>query len=802
MTPQPEPTEQVVPAAIAAAVDRMTDGFVLIDRSWRYLFVNQRAAALLDRSAESLLGQNVWAEFPGAEEHEIGISCHRVMASGNAERMEGYFEKTKQWLDCRIFPTDDGIGIRFDNVDSRKMSERWAEGQRRVLERLASGAPLVDVLTEIIVALEQQCPGSMGSVQLSDPDNRHLRFAAGPHIDHEISRVLAAGIPIAPLGGGTCGSAAYTGRMQYTQNVYTDPRWEPFREIARRFGLHSCWSAPIFDSSQRLVGTIALYSSTSCNLGAYERGIVEDACHLVAVAVARTRADEELRERERELAAIAAHTPDVVVRVDREHRFTYVNDVLEHLSGLAARAYLGKRRQELPVDHSIDEAWDASLRQLFERGDPTEATFDVDTLMGRRRFDARLVPELDEEGVVTSAVIVMRDMTRQRQLEERLRQSQKLEAIGRLAGGVAHDFNNILTAVGGFAGLALESLEPEHPARPDLEELVSSVDRAADLTRQLLAFSRQQLLMPRVVDINGIASRLEPMLRRLLGDDVVLSVAPSRDPAYVLADPTQVEQVLMNLAVNSRDAMPSGGVLQVEVLRVELAAPLAAAGSEIPAGPWVVLAVSDTGEGMDAETRARIFEPFFTTKEPGSGTGLGLAMVYGVVQQSGGHVVVESAPGRGASFRVFLPPAPAPPAGTATDEIDDDSVAGPPESATILVVDDEATVRALVRRILEKQGYRVREAQSGADALWLSREEASAIDLLLTDVVMPGMDGRELAGRFVEAHPGARVLLMSGYTDLGDREVSEIARRHPLIEKPFTARKLLSAVRNALRTAV
>jgi CheY-like chemotaxis protein len=369
-----------------------------------------------------------------------------------------------------------------------------------------------------------------------------------------------------------------------------------------------------------------------------------------------------------------------------------------------------------------------------------------------------------------------------------------MEAIGRLAGGVAHDFNNLLTVIKSYAQIALFQLGPEDELRADVEAIDGAADRAAALTRQLLAFSRRQVLEPELVDLRDVVVDTEKMLRRLIGEHVALRTALDPCAGAVLADRNQIEQVLVNLAVNARDAMPAGGVLTLRIDAVRLQD---AAGADldtpVQAGPYVRLTVEDTGEGMDAETLAHIFEPFFTTKADGKGTGLGLSTVYGIVRQSGGFVRVASASGRGTRFEVHLPRAEGAPCAWSLEE-------GPPGDGdeTILVVEDEEAVRALVRRTLVARGYTVHDAASGHDALALHAALPAPVDLLLTDVVMPGLSGKALADALVARRPGLRVLYMSGYTEdeVVDRGVLRAGVR--LLDKPFSSDALARAVRAAL----
>jgi len=385
---------------------------------------------------------------------------------------------------------------------------------------------------------------------------------------------------------------------------------------------------------------------------------------------------------------------------------------------------------------------------------------------------------------------------REREKADQLRQSQKMEAVGQLAGGVAHDFNNLLTAITGYSDLTLKKLNAGDPLRRNMEEIMRASNRATSLTRQLLAFSRKQMLQSKIIDLNAAVEEIDKMLRRLIGEDIDLVTLLEPRLCKIKADPGQIEQVILNLAVNARDAMPQGGKLTIETGHANLNETYEQTHVGVKAGHYVMLAVSDTGTGMDAETQRRIFEPFFTTKAVGKGTGLGLSTVYGIIRQSGGNIRVHSEAGKGSTFRVYLPVAEE--VSEAESKTDPAEVPGGEE--TILLVEDEEIVRNLTREILEMNGYRVLVAVNGEEACRICMDPVGKIDLVITDVVMPQMSGRELAERVAMMRPETRVLYISGYTDDAVVRHGVLEKDMPFLQKPFTPDSLGQKIRDILET--
>ena len=508
----------------------------------------------------------------------------------------------------------------------------------------------------------------------------------------------------------------------------------------------------------------------------------------------RRRAEAALREAEAGYSTLVEQAPVGIYRSNPAGRFLSANRALACILGYDSPAEL------LGLDMTRDVYADPAERQrLLDRDSYTEREYDEVEATWKRKDGRRLTVQLsvravrDGSGGVEYYETFVRDVTEQRRLEGQLLQAQKMEAVGRLAGGVAHDFNNLLTVILSYSDLLLEDLPPEIPDRADVAEIRKAAVAASSLTRQLLAFSRQQVLEPRVLDVNTVVASTEKLLTRLLGEDVSLTTTLAAALGAVKVDPGQLEQIIMNLAVNARDAMPRGGRLSIETANVEMDESYVHGHPLARPGHYVMLAVSDTGTGMDAATQARIFEPFFTTKEAGKGTGLGLATVYGIVRQSSGFIWVYSEPGHGTSFKIYLPRVdePVSPAGAPAPQV----VGG---SETVLVVEDVAAVRAVTRQMLERQGYCVLEAANGATALSLARQHQSAIHLLVTDVVMPEVSGRELADQLVQLRPDMKVLFMSGYTDDAVVRHGILQEGIAYLQKPFTPDTLARKVRAVL----
>ncbi len=534
-------------------------------------------------------------------------------------------------------------------------------------------------------------------------------------------------------------------------------------------------STPLFDDEGRYEGVLAMGMDIS----------------------ERRRGDQALRESEARFRQLAASVREVFWMTDVEKgQMVYISPAYESIWGRSCEALYASPRDWVAALHPEDR--ERVLEAATTR--QAEGTYDEEYRIVRpdgtvRWIHDKAFPVRDEGGRVVRVAGVAEDVTARRELEAQLRQSQKMEAVGRLAGGVAHDFNNMLSVVLGYADLALGDLRPGEPLRDDLVEIKKAGQRAAALTHQLLAFSRQQVLTPRVLDLAEVVAGTERMLRRLVGEDVELTLLAATGACRCKVDPGQVEQVVMNLVVNARDAMPRGGRLTIETCAVDFDEGYTREHLDVAPGAYVMLSVSDTGCGMDAATRSRIFEPFFTTKEKGKGTGLGLSTVFGIVKQSGGHVWVYSEPGAGTTFKVYLPRVQEESNAAAPRAAQAEAVGG---SETILLVEDEEQVRAFALVVLRRAGYRVLDAANGGEGLLVGEQEGERIDLLLTDVVLPRMSGRQLVERLSPSRPEMRVIYMSGYTEDAVIQHGVLHSGVAFLQKPLTPAALLRKVREVL----
>jgi len=603
-------------------------------------------------------------------------------------------------------------------------------------------------------------------------------------------------------GSGAMGRAIRTGKPWVIKNMLTDPDCAPWREEAEKHGYASTIGIPLVGQNGTF-GALGIYAAEPDAFDEEERELLVELGSDLAYGIEMLRVQAKKRQAEQALLESAQQwrttfdaIQEAVALMDVDGRVLRCNQAMSRLVG---------RPFEEIVGHPCHEVVHGRKEPIPEcpylRMKETRQREYLILPMGERWFYIAADPILDEKGNVTGGVHIISDITEHKQsekkmaaMEEQFRQSQKMEAVGRLAGGVAHDFNNLLTVIKGYSQLALFQLRDDTPLKESLKEVERASEKAADLIRKLLAFSRRQVMETVVLDLNSVLGDTRKMLRRMIGEDIELVMDLAEDLGRVKTDPGQVEQVVFNLAVNARDAMPKGGKLTIQTRNVELGPDRGPEVAVIPEGSYVMLSVADTGIGMSPEVKRHIFEPFFTTKERGKGTGLGLSTVYGIVKQSGGEILVESEPGKGATFRIYFPRVEEP----LTERKEKVEEELPRGSETILVVEDEEEVRRLAVRILRKQGYDVLEAPQAGDALLTCEQHEGPIHLLLTDVVMPRMSGPDLAKRLRSIRPEMKVLYMSGYADNALFQERFLKKDTNFIQKPFALEALVRKVREVL----
>jgi two-component system, cell cycle sensor histidine kinase and response regulator CckA len=720
-----------------------------------------------------------------------------------------------RWVSSRgrIVPDAAGAPVIFTGVDLDITEGKRAEARIQHLNRVYSvlsdinqtivrEPSLPRVLSEACRIVVERGGFRMAWIGIVDPATGCLERRAQAGADEATHAIIDALITQDPPAGCAFTRAALESRVPAVcDDIAGDPASVSWREAALERGYGSMGAFALV-AGDRPVGVLNIYADEPGAIVAEERRLLEELAADIGFAIdvdrrelERQKAEAERHDAEDRFRLIAEAIHQVFWMTDVQGRTLYVSPAYERIFGRTCQSLYDTPRSWIDSVHPDDrERVEQAAFQRASRGDYDEVYRIIRRDGTVRWIRDRAFPVRSASGEVERLLGTTADVTEQRQLEEQLQQAQKMESLGRLAGGVAHDFNNLLTVINGMADLVLAGLADDDPARRDLEQIRQAGDRAATLTSRLLAISRRQILKPEVLDLSAVVDSLHEMIERLVGEDVQLEFAVDPALGSVKADPGQIEQVLLNLVVNARDAMPDGGRLRIETRAVMLDVVYAAEHPGTRPGRHAMIAVRDTGIGMDEMTRRRIFEPFFTTKAVGKGTGLGLSMVYGIVKQSGGSIRVTSEPGRGSSFEIYLPvvaerpaprPQPAAPAPARGQE-------------SILVVEDEPALRELTTRVLQGAGYLVLPAASGADALALLERHAGDVHLVFTDVVMPGMSGRELATRLARLRPGLRVLYTSGYTEDAILRHGVLDDPSRFLSKPYTPAELRRRIRLAL----
>jgi two-component system cell cycle sensor histidine kinase/response regulator CckA len=723
---------------------------------------NRSADRILDVNNSQFVGRTIEDAFPALVATEVPAMYRRTAAEGvsyDADQVDYDEHGIRGAFEVHALQTaPNRVAVFFREITARKRAERALQRERDLVARIAETSPV--------------------GITVLDRDGR-ITFA-----NEQAARILGLT------------------KDQITQRHFDAPAWRishydgsPFPEDALPFSRVIATGQPVFDvghAIERPDGQRVLLSINGTPLLGAD-GQIEGVVTTIEDVTTRVELEAQVRHSGERYRALVEGAKDLIFAASRDGALTTLNPAFETITGFSRDEWLGRPFADLVHGDDAQRAL-AFVQGGLPEGPRQVVQLRVRTARGDYRVGELHTNELRQDGEVVGVLGIVRDVTERVVLEEQFRQAQKMESVGRLAGGVAHDFNNLLTIMLGFASEAKEGLAERDPARADLEEVENACTRAAALTRQLLAFARRQVTQPNALDLNAVTSSMDKMLRRLIGEDVELVTVLGTDLWTVWADQGQIQQVLVNLAVNARDAMPTGGTLTVETLNVTLDAEFVSRRAGMAQGDHVMLAVSDTGQGIPLDTLEHIFEPFFTTKPTGQGTGLGLATCYGIVKQAGGSIWVSSEPGAGATFKIYLPrihaEADAIPANV--------TVSTPRGDERILLVEDDTKVRTIAARALRGFGYHVTEASDGKDALRLFADHVDDIDLLITDVVMPQMGGRELAERMVAARSDLKVLYTSGYTQDGIVHHGVLDHGVAFLPKPYDPPALARKVRAVL----
>jgi PAS domain S-box-containing protein len=760
-----------------------------------FLFVNDSFGRVLGYSPHDLIGKPLSWLHPSAEVKSISEKFAALVAQDDATVTCRCSLRSKsgqwRWFDVVAVnrlqdPNVHGILFSYQDITEFERMEAQRMVLSNVVHALNETSNLDDLLHQIHGALKKVVYAENFFVALHDPHTEMFHFPFfvdqfdPPPPPQKVARTCMAYIF-------RSGKSCLIPQLEFD-------RLAAEGEVELVGSASPAWLGVPLKTPHATIGVLVVQHYQ--NESAYDQRDLEfldSAGAHIALAIERVRAEESIRKSESMFRLLFSHTPLPMWVFDTETlQFLQVNEATRKAYGFSESEFRGMTIRDVRPDSDAPsfaahiEEWkqDGRHQGHWQHQRKDGKCFEVDVISHKLEYAGRSV-----------RLVVAQDVSERLLLEGQLRQAQKMEAIGRLAGGVAHDFNNLLMVIKGHTELLLNVLPPADHVTRKVEQIDRAADRAAALTRQLLAFSRMQVLQPRAMNLNSVVQEMANLIPRLIGEDIELVVRSSADLGTIRADASQMEQIIMNLAVNSRDAMPKGGRFTIETSNVELDNLYRAAHPVVQPGKYVLLAVSDTGTGMDAETQAHIFEPFFTTKEQGKGTGLGLATVYGVVKQSGGFIWVYSELGRGTTFKIYLPRVDEAAASIPVVHIPSSLARG---TETVLLAEDEQDVREVAREFLESAGYTVLEAAGGAEALEVSAARAGPIDLLITDMVMPGISGQELARKMRALREGIRVIYMSGYSEHAAGEAAKCDAAAMVLTKPFSRAVLLRTVRDIL----
>ena len=784
-------------AYLEQLVECAPEAISILDPEYRITRLNGEFTRIFGFGPEEALGQRIDSLIVppdrSAETRWIGellVKGQKVVLETKRQRKDGTL------LDVFISAApimSDGkkvaMCVLYRDITEQKRTEALHSALHRITQETSTAEDLPEFYAAVHEIVGELMCARNFYIAIYDPLTQLLSF---PYFEDEIDSKPAAG----KLGKGLTEYVLRTGEpLLCTPEVFEDLVKQ---DEAESIGAPSLdWLGVPLKAGNNAFGVVAVQSySANVRFGEKEKEILTFVSQQLASAIEYKRNEEALRRSEARYRSLVQSAVYGIYRSSLEGRFFDVNPALIAMLGYDSAEEI------LALDPKSDVFLEASEQERVMREFQRGARLDNVEVRWKRknggaitvRLSGRVVNNPGETAEVVE--IIAEDITERRVLENQFRQAQKMEAVGRLAGGVAHDFNNLLMVISGYAEVLLEQTRKGNPLYPKIEAIHQAADRATNLTHQLLAFSRKQLLELKVVDLNIIIEDMERLLRPLIGENIELQTQLAPDLGRTRADAGQIEQVLMNLVVNAKDAMPRGGKIIIHTANAALNNDdRRREYSYLQPGSYVVLSVSDTGEGMDKETQLRIFEPFFTTKEKGKGTGLGLSTVYGIIKQSRGYVLVESEPGQGTTFRIYLP--------RVEDALEPTHAVGAARthaggSETVLLVEDEESVRQLVRETLESKGYKILEADNGEAALQIVAGHSGTIDMLITDVVMPGMSGRELSARLCASRPQTKVLYLSGYTEDAIVHEGVVDPDTAFLQKPFTLQMLARKVREVL----
>jgi two-component system, cell cycle sensor histidine kinase and response regulator CckA len=778
---------------LANLLDAVQELVALLSPDGTVQFVNGAFKKVLGFRAEELLGRPLDSVVLGSDVEVLRRSLSAV-ASGNGKiHTDRCRFRTAagswRWMQfrCETFLEEanaqEAVLLRATDVTDMHRMEAERQVNSQVVHALNETSNLDQLLTRIHHALKEILPAENFFVALHDPQTDTFHF---PFLVDEYDTA-----PPPQKVGRSCTAYVFrTGKASLIPQTAFD-RLAAAGEVELVGSPSPAWMGVPLKIPTATIGVLVVQHYQNQN--AYDQRdleFMESVGGHIALAIERRRAEEELRRNESILRLLFEQNPLPIWLYDLETlKFLRVNQAAVDLYGYSAEEFESLSVTDIQPPSQRNREFELAKR-------PGEREFWLHQSKAGRTFEVEVISHELEYAGKRVGMVVAQDISERRHLESQLRQAQKMEAVGRLAGGVAHDFNNLLMVIKGHTELLLNSLDSSDQIARKVEQIDKSADRASALTRQLLAFSRRQVLQPQVMNVNSTIEEMGKLLPRLIGEDIELIIRTDKHLGSVRADASQMEQVLMNLAVNARDAMPNGGKLLIETANIHIDQGYTFSHPLMKTGPYVRLTVTDNGTGMDAETQGHIFEPFFTTKEKGKGTGLGLATVYGIIKQSGGFIWVYSELGKGTSFKIYLPRVEQAEQSPVTPRPSADLPTG---TETVLLTEDEQDVREIARQFLESGGYRVIEAKNGVEAIRLAGEHRGKIQLLVTDMVMPGMTGQELAVRLKTEHPGLNVVFMSGYSEHAATEMVDADPSVRLLTKPFSRAAILRTVGEILR---